>query len=271
MQLSGRLQLTTLGDLLGTVLREGLTGTLELTEEKGPSAGRVHRLYLDHGHVVQVETQRTISPLGELLASAGWLKPSEVADAVARARASGMALGRWLVSSGRVPEPAMVEAIVQQLRLRLDALFRVEDARVAFRVVQTRRRELDAPRFVSPGEYLSGRPRARDRSTKSAPTPSTRTQATRTQATRTQTAGTQTTRSQVTSLSRRDLLLLGLGADAGETEIRMAFRRFARAYHPDMHPTAGAAEREIWRRRFAEVSGAYHRLLSQLGLSKLAV
>jgi hypothetical protein len=242
MQLSGRLRLTTLGDLLGKLLREKLTGTLELTEEKGPSAGRVHRLHLVLGHVVQVDTQKTVQRLGEMLAEAGWFEPSQLSDFVRTSAIRGVPLGQWLVDSGVVPSSAMVEAVVQQIRMRLDALFCVEDARVTFRLVQPRRRELDVPRTLEPREYLTGRPRARDRKAESA----------------------RSVRevSGVTPERRRDLLMLGLGPLADEQEIRSAFRRLARALHPDSHPEATVRQSESLRQRFIDVSASYHRLVS---------
>jgi hypothetical protein len=62
MHLPGRLSSTTLGDLLGALHREGVTGLLELSELRGPRGltvpGRVHRIHLRAGLVVAVETPR---------------------------------------------------------------------------------------------------------------------------------------------------------------------------------------------------------------------
>lgn len=248
MQLKGRLRLTTLGDLLGTVLRENLSGTLELTEEQGPRAGRLHRLYLQKGHVVQVDTQEAVQPLGELLVAAGCFERRCLVEYVAAASNRGAPLGQWLVDEGKVSHRDMVEAVVQQLRLRIEALFRVEDARIAFRLIQPRRRELDAPRPLDARDYLLGRPRARDRN------------------------GAKPGMSQAEesrSLERRrDLLILGLGPAADECDVRSRFRRMARALHPDSHPDASPRQREVLVLRFAEISSAYHRLVCD---TKIAV
>ncbi|MGC4064699.1 MAG: DnaJ domain-containing protein [Polyangiaceae bacterium] len=243
MQLSGRLRLTTLGDLLGAVLREKLTGTLELTEDKGPTAGNVHRLHLVQGHVVQVDTHETVQPIGEMLVRAGWFDAAHLVTYVDAARQSGVPLGKWLVDSGLVSTDAITEAVVRQLRTRLDRLFRVEDARVTFRLVQPRRRELDAPRWLEPSEYLIGRPRARDRKYgKDALAPGST--------------------SAVDPQRQRDLALFGLKYDADDDAVRSAFRRLVRTYHPDRNPGATPFQLEAYRQRFIEMNAAYHRLVS---------
>jgi DnaJ-domain-containing protein 1 len=56
MNLPGRLNKTTLGDLLGSLCRAGISGVLELVEAEGVRAGRVHRIYLDRGRVDDVDT-----------------------------------------------------------------------------------------------------------------------------------------------------------------------------------------------------------------------
>jgi DnaJ-domain-containing protein 1 len=247
MQLSGRLRLTTLGDLLGKVLREKLTGTLELTEEKGFYAGRVHRLHVHLGHVVQVDTEQTVQRLGEMLAFAGWFDIRQLDTFVRAAQARSVPLGLWLVDTEIVPMSVMVEAVVAQIRLRLEALFQVEDARVTFRLVQVRRRELDAPRRLEPREYLVGRPRARDKSNDLL----------------TGKSGS----NQSTLERRRDLQILGLQPKANDAEIRSAFRRLARALHPDVHSGASPSQLQVIKQQFVEVSAAYHRLID---VAKLA-
>lgn len=48
--------------------------------------------------------------------------------------------------------------------------------------------------------------------------------------------------------------ILGVSPSAGEAEIKAAFRRLARRYHPDVNSSPDAAE------RFKQLSEAYHRL-----------
>lgn len=241
MELQGRLRLTTLGDLLGAIYRERLSGTLELTEEKGPTAGRVHALHLVRGQIVQVDTAAARERLGEMLAEQGWLDPSVLPALIEQAKQSTLPLGERLVKAGLLPEDAVLQALRSQIRQRLDAVFHLEDARVTFRVVRPRRRELDVSRPLGPDEYLVGRPRARDR------------------------CHSATTASDFAAPElrrRRDLLMLGLGPVADEQAIRAAFRRLARALHPDLHPSSPPEQVEALRRRFVDVSAAYHRLAS---------
>jgi DnaJ-class molecular chaperone len=47
--------------------------------------------------------------------------------------------------------------------------------------------------------------------------------------------------------------ILGVGRDAEQKEIKRAFRRLARKYHPDVNPGDKEAER-----KFKEISEAYH-------------
>ncbi len=57
------------------------------------------------------------------------------------------------------------------------------------------------------------------------------------------------------------LALRELGAGASPDEIKRAYRRLARALHPDVHPSASADELRELERRFAEISAAYRRLV----------
>ncbi|MCL4366930.1 DnaJ domain-containing protein, partial [Patescibacteria group bacterium] len=51
--------------------------------------------------------------------------------------------------------------------------------------------------------------------------------------------------------------ILGVSKSASDAEIKAAYRKLARQYHPDVDKTAGAAE------RFKEVSEAYQVLSDQ--------
>lgn len=241
MQLQARLKLTTLGDLLGALYREQLSGTLELVEEKGPTAGRVHALHLVRGQIVQIDSAATRARLGELLAEQGWLEPRVVQAILEQTEPNNIPLGQRLVQAGLLTGDAVLAALRTQIQQRLDAVFQLEDARVAFRLVRPRRRELDVSRPLGPEEYLVGRPRARDRIHST---------------TATKPAGSGDVH------RRRDLLMLGLGPAADERAIRSAFRRLARALHPDLHAFAPPERLEALRRRFVDVSAAYHRLAS---------
>jgi len=55
--------------------------------------------------------------------------------------------------------------------------------------------------------------------------------------------------------------LLGVAEDADLEAVKRAYRRLARALHPDLQPTADHARRRVLERRFAEVTAAYEALL----------
>jgi DnaJ-domain-containing protein 1 len=56
------------------------------------------------------------------------------------------------------------------------------------------------------------------------------------------------------------LQLLGVEADADADAVKRAYRRLARALHPDLQPDADAMRRRALERRFAEVTAAYEAL-----------
>lgn len=237
MQLHGRLRLTTLGDLLGALLRERLSGTLELTEERGPTAGRVHALHLKDGLIVQIDSAAAVARIGEILVTEGWLDPRTLHEVLDRRVGAPIPFGQRVVELGIVPSRALEHALRSQIRLRLEAVFRLEDAQVAFRLIRPRRRELDVADPLRPDEYLRGRPRARDRDHAS-----------------------MDSNPRNDGVRRRDLQLLGLGPSADLATIRSAFRRLARTTHPDRFPLAQPEKLEHLRQRFADLSAAYHRL-----------
>jgi hypothetical protein len=125
MLLPSRLAETTLGDVLGAVHRAGLTGELELIEP--PSRGapeRLHHVRLREGLIIDIETP----PLSE--------GPSAAA------------------SSNGSPTP---------LSDRLEALYRIKDARLRFHVLLRRRPAVPLDSALTPAVFLAGRPRRRTR------------------------------------------------------------------------------------------------------------
>lgn len=196
MQLPGRLRLTTLGDVLGALHRERATGVLELTECDGARAGVTHRLHLVHGLVAEV--------------GAGPPRETSGGSRFSRERRD-------------------------QQRARLDALFRLKDARVAFHVARERTKASVPP--FGPSEFLAGRERLRDRG---APGSGVR----------------------KSPLRERALWTLGLTETADAASVQRAFRQLASRWHPDRFPKADADQRAILMRRFAELTAAYHALVS---------
>lgn len=203
MHLPGRLSSSTLGDLLGSLHRERISGTIELCESGGPFGrgvpGRIHRIHLRGGLVAAVDTD--------------------------------------LPATG-----ATARALV---RARLDALFGLADATIAFR---TARPLPDAVRAapLGPAEFLHGRPRARDRKAgrgrRDDPPPPPA-----------------VTSDDPAERARR---ILGIARGAGLGEVRRAFRRLASALHPDRLGAAALDEQQRQAARFAELSAAYHLLVA---------
>ena len=231
MQLPGRLRMTTLGDLLGTLHRAGASGTLELVEDRG----RTHRVHVASGLVTSVEIDGASPTLAELLKSAGALDDGTLRRALLRSLASRRLVGEVLASDFHVSPDVIDGALREQLALRLRALETILDARVSFRVAVRPPREALHARPLEPNEFLRGRRRARDRERTPMPKPAADSSA---------------------------YTLLGVERDADAAEIRRAFRRLARELHPDRHPHASEPERRALAVKFAQVAAAYQALVA---------
>jgi DnaJ-domain-containing protein 1 len=248
MQLPGRLRSTTLGDLLGTLHRSRATGTLELAEFHG----RTHRVHLSRGLVVAVELDGPVPSLAEELRGAQTVGDDVLKRSLLRAIASRRLHGEVLVRDFKL-SPALIDtALRRQLTTRLGVLERLVDAQILFRVTvrPPRGALMDDP--LRPPEFLSGRRRARDRSSANGATPPTP-------------AARRTGRAESISVDPRQLAALRvlgvpLGADA--TAIKRAYRQLARNYHPDLHPDATDDERRALSDRFVEVTAAYQALVA---------
>jgi hypothetical protein len=227
--------------MLGTLHRAGASGTLELVEDRG----RVHRVHLAGGLVVAVELDGASPSLAEILRGDGVADDDVLRRSLLRAMASQRLHGEVLVNDFLVSPDVVGHALRRQVVLRLAALERVPDARVAFRVaVRPPRGALtgrragvagrpgwDAP--PGPSEFLRGRRRARERASYARPEPS--------------------------EASAWDVL--GLPAGAGIDEVKRAYRRLARAVHPDLHPGVSDAERHALEARFSALTTAYRALI----------
>ncbi len=238
MRLPGRLRLTTLGDVLGSLHRAGASGVLELGEERGVT----HRVYWTQGMITQVDTDLSRQRLGDLLARQGLVGARALARLARRLlEAPSQRAGEILVEEGFVSRELVSAGLRRQLRQKLEALFQLQDAQLTFRVP----RPHDAHRApLSPGEFLHGRPRARQRARAQTPPPRER-------------VGVAPPGARSHAYA-----LLGLLPGADRAAIQQAFRRMARRLHPDSHPHADADERARLLSRFAELSAAYHSLAS---------
>jgi hypothetical protein len=230
-------------------LRRRVTGLIRLRENAGHGAGRIHGVHLAEGEVVAVDTQAQVASLGEILMQRGLL------DAAAQRRlrqrlATGTSrrVGELLIEEGYLSADVIAAALRKQLRAKLDALFRIEEATLSFHVACPTPACPTPP--LSPREFLRGRPRARDRARRP-PRSQWRDEPRR---------GAPSS----TVLERRRseaLALLGLDDHATLPEVTRAFRHLATRIHPDRHVLADEAERRAMAERFAALSAAYHTVM----------
>ncbi len=246
MNLSGRLALTTLGDLLGTLHRSKARGALELVEDAGPSAGRTHRLHFDSGSVRFIESPLGAERLGELLVAKGLISRARHLDLLASLEDfPGASTGQRLIELNWVLPAAIGETAREQASRRLHALYQLTDARVAFRIATPMPSGLVAAMPLAASEFLHGRPRTRDRR-QNAPPPAFRNAA----------SGLRLVNPQ----RRRALLVLGLAPHADTLDVKRAYRRMVARLHPDRHLIAPEHQRELARKRFSQVTEAYQLL-----------
>jgi hypothetical protein len=281
MILPSRLSATTLGDLLGMLHRERTTGTLELTELwLTPGSRSGHYIHLRCGLVSDVNTPLQKSPpLGEFLWREGFLANSAYRTLMAHlGNHDARQTGEILVAE-RLADPAIVEAALRvQVKLKLDALFELTDALVTFHAAGAPKRHARRIHPLTTKDFLTGRPRARDRvptsevrpKTRSAPadvfysyeSPSTSARANEAP----KTAGRAKPVSRFLHLApevrQRALSKLGLPLTADESDVKRAFRKLAVELHPDKHVRSPATHRDHNAARFAEVSEAYHLLVA---------
>ncbi len=243
MQIPGRLSETTLGDVLGALLRARVTGLVRL-RESGHTGDREHRVYLARGEVVAVETEARVPLLGEILVQHGLL--DALAQRRLRQRLTGGArrrVGELLVEEGYVSRDVVGAALRKQLRSKLDALFQIREGTLSFHVACVAPPCAVTP--LTPREFLRGRPRARDRQSNGAHARHRR-----------------SAPPTAVERQRRDALaLLGLDERATRDEVTKAFRQLATKIHPDRHVQASEPERRAMAERFAAASAAYHAIL----------
>lgn len=240
MILPGKLGVTTLGDLLGALHRAGATGTLELVERGAPAR---HFIHFERGLVRGVQTPRGRVRLGELLAQDGRIAPERLDElGVSLPAPSNKRIGRVLVERGVASPIAVSRALRRQSQRQLEALFEVAHAEVRFHALCP---GLESARVApfGPDEFLHGRRRARERRASTCP-PSNHGR-----------GGASDDWERA-----RALRVLGLEEGADARSIARAFRRLAAEAHPDRHPRSSSEQARAFKRRFAELSAAYHYL-----------
>lgn len=254
MQLPGRLSSSTLGDVLGQLHRNRITGLLELWElgGAGPVPGGRHRVHLTCGLVTDVETRAPVPPLGEILRRQGRLGSDGLSRMLRRvADGDGRRAGEILLGEGLIDRDLLDAALRAQLGARLDALFRIQDATVRFHIA--RAAPVERGSTLPPREFLHGRPRARDRGRASSAPPPPRPRPAPTPG---RGEPPRHDEAQV-----RAWQALGLEPGADDIEVRRAFRRLARELHPDRQATAPIEVQRRSAARFAELTEAYHLLV----------
>ena len=250
MLLPGRLRQTTLGDLLGTLHRGRVHGTLELAED----LGRTHRIHLADGLIVAVEFDGSAATLAEVLRGSGSVDDGVLRRSLLRAIASQRLHGEVLVEDFRL-SPLVVDAAVrEQMTTRLTRIEQLKDARVHFRVTLKPPRGAVVQMPLGPSAFLAGRRRFREREGAPASTGPHR-------------FGQPNSASRSAPPSLRDRPLsawriLGVAPGADEGEIKRAYRRLARAYHPDLHPEASDPEKRDLADRFSALTVAYRALVA---------
>lgn len=246
MQLPGRLKATTLGDLLGALHRSHASGTLELREANG----RVHRVHLSSGLVTAVELDRASASLAEILRRHDAIDEDTLRRSLLRAMASRRLHGEVLVRDFHLSPEVVDRAVRRQMMLRLSVLEDLGDAQICFHVTVQRPRGALVDQPLSAADFLAGKKRARDRAA---------------------TPASGTYRSSPSSAvlpgawdpARASAYrALGLPYNAAPDEVKSAYRRLVRTYHPDLHPDASHEERRSLSLRFSEVTAAYRALVA---------
>jgi hypothetical protein len=241
MILPGRLRATTLGDVLGALHRAGVTGTLELVEVGAPAR---HFVHFERGLVNGVQTSRGRVPLGELLARDGLVARERLVElATWQAALPHKRIGRVLVERGITSPTLVCRALRRQCQRQLEALFEIADAEVRFHAPRPRGRS-DGLAPLGPDEFLYGRRRAREGQS---PAPAAE-------------ASSRGRPSRIDSERARALRVLGIREGADARSVARAFRKLAAEAHPDRHPWSSDAETHAFKRRFVELSAAYHYL-----------
>jgi hypothetical protein len=245
MQLPGRLERTTLGDVLATLLRERVTGVLEIRDRQGGT----HRVHVERGVVRDVETNTGATRLGDSLRALGadQAVQRELDRASFDVERDGP-LGMHLLRAGLISHAQLRAALERQSRARLSYLFCLREGELRFRVATRDHATRDQRvRATLPAEeVLAGRPRARDKARVHDPS-------------RPHRSAEERRREDERASALRTLQLQ---PNADRAAVNAAFRKLAAEVHPDRSHPAACDERAARMREFARLSAAYHVLVA---------
>jgi DnaJ-domain-containing protein 1 len=213
LQLPGRLDRTTLGDVLGALHRYGVSGTLKLLQ--ATASGRIeHSIAWHEGLIHDVTCSR----------------------------------------GPRSADSALQSQSTTARLERLNALFALDGLQLRFEVMHPARRH---GRPLLPAEFLSGRPRWRDR----LDTEATRDSSPQAAAPRWAASATSSPSGPLSSPSLAWARhLLGVAPHASPATLRAAFRRCAGRWHPDRSNLGDAGAAREAHQRFLRVVAAYEQL-----------
>ncbi|MCL2724978.1 MAG: DnaJ domain-containing protein [Polyangiaceae bacterium] len=202
---------------------------------------------------MQLPGRLKTTTLGDLLgvihrnASTGTLELAE-----SNGRIHRVFLARGLITAVELDCASLAEsreidgrALRRRIMQRLAVLEELRDAVICFRVAVRSPRCALVNEPLSAAEFLSGRKRARDRIADNA---SNR---------RPVIPAIQFDRGRIGAYRA-----LGLPFGACENDVKCAYRRLVRNYHPDLHPGATHDERRTLSLRFSEVTAAYRALVA---------
>src|SRR5688572_2124266 len=113
MQLAGRLEDTTIGDLVAQLYRRGATGTLLIETH-----ARKHRVQFRRGYVRSVRLEGHFQPLGEVLLAAGLITREHLRRSVEMIAGGRELQGEALVRLGALSAERLRVALELQTRER---------------------------------------------------------------------------------------------------------------------------------------------------------
>jgi hypothetical protein len=107
MSISGNLETMELAELLQWVAQSGKTGTLVIGRDEVQK-----RIFFQDGRIIATGSTDPKEQLGHFLVSHGFITETELVEALGQQEASGMLLGKILVTRGRISEEALQEILL---------------------------------------------------------------------------------------------------------------------------------------------------------------